>query len=526
MPNGDNVQNGTDAAVTSATPEDTDVLSDTGPRGQEAPRTSLMKTGAQDRPVLDDFSDFDDPPVPAPEPTRTPTPTPAAVTTAEIPDAPTTILRDAVPAVPVAQAAPLPPLAPPPAAPLPPAAPPVAAPAAPDPGVTAQLPTVPAPAPDPGVTAQLPTVPAPAQPVQQAPAPPVQQAPAPAVQQAPAPAVQQAPAPPAPAPAPPVQVPAPAPAPAPPVSRHAFSSLPVVDDSLAGTRRKPRHGEPLVGRALRAVRRTVSSSAAREVAEASRTAELLQQPVATGRQIAVTSIRGGAGKSTVAALLGTAYAHYRHDPVLLVEADPALGTLPFRLGAESLRWTVRDLAGMVEPSMSLLDVTGYLVQLPDNAWLLPGSKGEVGAMLDTKAYEKAMVALRRYFGVTVVDCETLPAEVARTALTAAQSRVVVAPATFEGVASTHSVLQWMSGLPRQIVEGTVVVLTEAVPHGGLDVDKALQKLRGTGATVHLLPYDRHLAAGGAIDTELLAHATREAVTRIAAEALQLSQRRP
>ncbi|MDI3408591.1 MinD/ParA family protein [Streptomyces sp. B-S-A6] len=352
----------------------------------------------------------------------------------------------------------------------------------------------------------------------------------------------QAPAPPQPQPQPqaptqaPVQAPTQAPAaPAPPQSPYAppgsapvrgtFSSLPVVDDSLAGTRRKPRHGEPLVGRALRAVRRTVSSSAAREVAEASRTAETLQQPVATGRQIAVTSIRGGAGKSTVSALLGRTYAHYRHDPVLLVEADPALGTLPFRLGAPSLRWTVRDLAEMLEPSMSLLDVTGYLVQLPDNAWLLPGSKGEVGAMIDTKAYEKAMVALRRYFGVTVVDCETLPAEVARTALSAAHSRVLVAPATFEGVASTHSVLQWMAGLPRQVVAGTVVVLTEAVPHGGLDIDKAVQKLRATGATVHLLPYDRHLAAGGEINTELLAHATREAVTHIAAEALSLSLRR-
>ncbi|MDG4857825.1 cellulose synthase operon protein YhjQ/BcsQ, partial [Streptomyces sp. T-3] len=310
-----------------------------------------------------------------------------------------------------------------------------------------------------------------------------------------------------------------------PAPRHMFSSLPVVDESLAATRRKPRHGEPLVARALRAVQRTVSSSAAREVTLASGTAEVLQQQIVTGRQIAVTSIRGGAGKSTVAALLGKTYAHYRHDPVLLVEADPALGTLPFRLGAEALRWTVRDLAQMVEPSMSLLDVTGYLVQLPDNAWLLPGSQGKVGAMLDPKLYEKAMVSLRRYFGITVVDCETLPAEVARTALSAAQARVLVAPATFEGVASTHAVLEWMSGLPRHIIEGTVVVLAESVPHGGLDTSKAVQKLRATGASVQLLPYDRHLAAGGAISTDLLARATRQAVTKIAAETLQFSQRR-
>lgn len=330
---------------------------------------------------------------------------------------------------------------------------------------------------------------------------------------------------------PPQQAAASAPAPRPaqprraPASRATPDTRPAVDRRIADTGLKPRRGEPFGTRALRAVRRTVSSSAAREVAETTATAEVLQQAVTTGRQIAVTSIRGGSGKTTVAALLGTTYAHYRQDPVLVVEADPALGSLPLRLGAENLRWTTGDLADVVEPQMSLLDVTGYLVQLPDNAWLLPGSQGQVGAMLDTRAYERVMVSLRRYFGVTVVDCETLPAEVARTALSAAQARVLTVPATLEGVASTHAVLQWMRGLPRDITTSTVVVLTETVPHAGVDLAKAAEPLKATGASVRILPYDRHLAAGGAIRTDLLARATRQAVAGLAAEVFQLSQKR-
>ncbi|MEU6012757.1 MinD/ParA family protein [Streptomyces sp. NPDC047515] len=300
-------------------------------------------------------------------------------------------------------------------------------------------------------------------------------------------------------------------------------SRPVVDKGLAAVGRKARRGEPFTARAARALRVSVSSSAAREVARTTATAEMLQQPVTTGRQIAVTSIRGGAGKSTVAALLGTTYAHYRQDPVLFVEADPALGSLPLRLGAETLRWTTGDLADIIEPQMSLMDITGYLVQLPGNAWLLPGSQGQIGAMLDSRAYERVMVSLRRYFGVTVVDCETLPAEVARVALSAAQARVLAAPATLEGITSTYAVLQWMQSLPRQVIAGTVVVLSELVPHPGLDLAEAAEKLKATGAGVQVLPYDRHLAAGGAIRTELLAHATREAATRLAADVFRLSQ---
>ncbi|MEV3892984.1 MULTISPECIES: MinD/ParA family ATP-binding protein [Streptomyces] len=330
----------------------------------------------------------------------------------------------------------------------------------------------------------------------------------------------------APDPNTPTSAPAPA-APAAHTRRPARSpdSRPVVDSALSGTARRPRQGEPAAARISRAVRRIVSSSAAREVAEITRTAERIQQPVTTGRQIAVTSIRGGAGKTTVAALLGTAYAHYRQDPVLLVEADPALGSLPLRLGAETLRWTTADLADIVEPQMSLLDVTGYLVQLPDNAWLLPGSQGRIGAMLDTAAYERVMVALRRYFGVTVVDCETLPAEVARVALSAAQARVLAAPATLDGITSTYAVLQWMQGLPPHMIAGTVVALTSTTSRPGIDVEDAAEKLRSTGATVHVLPHDRHLAAGGALRTELLARPTRLAATRLAAEVFQLSQKR-
>ncbi|MGX5209819.1 nucleotide-binding protein [Streptomyces violaceus] len=317
----------------------------------------------------------------------------------------------------------------------------------------------------------------------------------------------------------------PAPAPRARTSRSAPDSRPVVEKKLLGADKGPRRGEPFAARALRAVRRTIASSASREVAETTATAETLQQPVTTGRQIAVTSIRGGSGKTTVAALLTATYAHYRQDPVLAIEADPALGSLPLRLGAESLRWTTGDLADVVEPQMTLLDITGYLVQLPENAWLLPGSQGQVGAMLDTKGYERIMVAMRRYFGVTVADCETLPAEVARTALSAAQARILTVPATLEGIASTHAVLEWMRGLPRDITTSTVVVLTETVPHTGLHLEKAAEQLKATGASVRVLPYDRHLAAGGTIRTELLARDTREAAARLAAEAFQLSHRR-
>ena len=95
----------------------------------------------------------------------------------------------------------------------------------------------------------------------------------------------------------------------------------------------------------------------------------------------------------------------------------------------------------------------------------------------------------------------------------------------DGVASTYAVLQWMQGLPPHVIAGTVVVLTEQAPHPGIDLAEAVRTLQATGAGVHVLPYDRHLAAGGPIRTELLAHSTRQTATRLAAEVFQLSHKR-
>ncbi|MBB1257196.1 hypothetical protein H3146_28275, partial [Streptomyces sp. OF3] len=96
------------------------------------------------------------------------------------------------------------------------------------------------------------------------------------------------------------------------------------------------------------------------------------------------------------------------------------------------------------------------------------------------------------------------------------ARVLVTPATVEGVAATRSVLDWMGGLHTSMLPTTVVALAHAVPDTALDEAKAVERLGVGGPAVVSIPYDRHLAAGGAIQTELLGEHTREAAARLAA----------
>ncbi|WP_435280365.1 hypothetical protein [Streptomyces koelreuteriae] len=300
-------------------------------------------------------------------------------------------------------------------------------------------------------------------------------------------------------------------------------SLPTVDPRLALALGSPHHGDSAARRAGASLRR-LTASATQEVAELTRFAEEVQQPVTTGRVIAVTSIRGGVGKSTVSALLGRTFNHYRHDPVLALEADAALGTLPVRMGADTVRWCCADLARILTPSMQLTDITGYLVPVADGGWLLPASQGRVGAPMDMRTYRTVTLALRRYFAVTVVDCETLPGEVARTAMDTAHARVVVAPMTAEGIHGTRQVLDWLGHLPHSALATTVVALSANAPDTTLDPRAAVAHLREPGVPVVLLPYDRHLAQGGPIHTAMLGRSTRDAAVRLAAEVMRRAVR--
>ena len=302
--------------------------------------------------------------------------------------------------------------------------------------------------------------------------------------------------------------------------RHLPTPMPAppVDPDAAAAGRRSRSGDSTTRRAGRSLKRLVTASAGREVEEVTRIAQAIQQPVTTGRQIAVTSIRGGAGKTTVAALLNLTYAYYRQDAVLTIDADPALGTLALRLGAESVRWTAADLADVVTPSMPFNDLTGYLVKAPEGGWLLPASRGRIGDRLDLADYRTLTTATRRHFGVTVIDCETLPAELARTALGTVHVRVLVTPATVAGVATARTVLDWLATVPPAL-PGTVVALTALSPDTAIDLAAAVRYLAETGVGVLTIPYDRHLAAGAAISTALLGRRTRLAVGHLAAELL-------
>ncbi|MEV5827158.1 hypothetical protein AB0L25_16415 [Spirillospora sp. NPDC052242] len=284
------------------------------------------------------------------------------------------------------------------------------------------------------------------------------------------------------------------------------------------------HGDPLPRRLARgAVRPLRAADDVRALAEHG---AWLARPVTTGRRIAVTGIRGGSGKSTVAALAATVLARHRRDRVLALDADPQFGSLPLRLGVPPGP-SLADLARGSLATASFAEVEPGLARPGEGLWALPGTRGAVGdGGLDADVYATAGLALSRFFGVTVTDCGAgVHTPLHRAVLAAAHAQILVTPATVEGAAAAGRALDWLgSGELRGLVPRTLVVLTVRSPvHRRLvDVGKVREILRDVGADVVVLEFDRHLAVGAELAPALLSYATRTTAIAIAATALRRS----
>lgn len=280
------------------------------------------------------------------------------------------------------------------------------------------------------------------------------------------------------------------------------------------------HGEPLLRRLGRGMTRPFL--AVGDLQALTEKGRWIQHPVTTGLRIAVTGSHGGAGGSTIAALLAATFARHRQDRVLALDLDPVFGSLPLRLGVPDGR-SLADLAHAGLGTASFQEVEPYLARSGERLWALPGWPGQVceSAGDGTAVYRSAGLSLSRFFGVTIIDCGTeLQADTLRAVLASAHAHVFVAPATTsgaKGVSRAHTRLRQLD-----LIQRTVVVFTVRTRHGrpSPEVASVRQALRRAGSDAMVLGFDRHLAVGTTIAPRRLAYPTRIATIDLAANVIR------
>jgi MinD-like ATPase involved in chromosome partitioning or flagellar assembly len=243
----------------------------------------------------------------------------------------------------------------------------------------------------------------------------------------------------------------------------------------------------------------------------------VRRPMAGARQIAVTSIKGGVGKTTVAACLGLMLAEYRGDGVVAVDADPDAGTLADRLsGAASV--TVRDLLASLDKIKSLSQLGEYTT-LAGRLRVLAGEQDPaMGEAFRCEEYQRVCRALARFFDIVITDSGTgLVHSAMRGTLELADRLIVVGSPTVDGASRASKTLDWLLAHGHErLAEEAVLVLCQDRASDRVDRAQLYQHFSERCKDVVEIPADPHLYSGGLIDPSLLQPATREAYLRLAA----------
>ncbi|GAA4551830.1 MinD/ParA family ATP-binding protein [Pseudonocardia xishanensis] len=254
---------------------------------------------------------------------------------------------------------------------------------------------------------------------------------------------------------------------------------------------------------------------AAQLAEQDRLARVRSRLAGTHR-VAITSLKGGVGKTTVTACLGLALAEHRGDRILALDANPDAGTLADRLTGHTDR-TVRDLLDDLDRIDSWTAVSRYTSLAGRLQVLASEQDPAAGEAFTRDEYLRVDAVLARFFSVMLTDSGTGMVHSAMSGtLDVADSLVVVGAPTVDGAGRASKTLDWLvaHGHERLVREAVVVL----VGRGSREIDAAAlqEHFRTRTRAVVEIPHDPHLGTGGRIDPARLRPATREAFLALAA----------
>jgi MinD-like ATPase involved in chromosome partitioning or flagellar assembly len=245
----------------------------------------------------------------------------------------------------------------------------------------------------------------------------------------------------------------------------------------------------------------------------------VNRPLRDCYRIAVLSLKGGVGKTTITATLGATFASVRGDRVIAVDANPDRGTLSQKVPLETPS-TVRHLLRDAEGISSYSDVRNYTSQGPSQLEVLASeSDPAVSEAFSSEDYFRTLEVLERFYSLVLTDCGTGLLHSAMSAvLDKADLLVVVSSGSVDGARSASATLDWLDAHGhQQLVAESIAVINAVRPRSGkVDLRKVDDHFSRRCRSVIHVPFDPHLEEGAEIDLDRLKSPTRDALLELAA----------
>jgi len=212
--------------------------------------------------------------------------------------------------------------------------------------------------------------------------------------------------------------------------------------------------------------------------------------------------KGGVGKTTVAASVGSIFAEFRQeDRVVAIDADTAFGKLGSRIdpNAAGSYW---ELAAD-DHLDTFADVRSRVGNNAAGLFVLAGESSTARRrVLDPAIYREATARLDRHFTISIVDCgSTMDSAIAQEVLRDLDALIVVSSPWVDGASAAGQTMEWLANRGfTGLLHRTVVVLNDSDGHADKRTRSILvQQFASRGQVVVEVPFDSHLRPGGVID---------------------------
>jgi MinD-like ATPase involved in chromosome partitioning or flagellar assembly len=237
-------------------------------------------------------------------------------------------------------------------------------------------------------------------------------------------------------------------------------------------------------------------------------------------EIGLVGLKGGAGKTSVTAALGSAFAQLRGDRILAVDADRAAGNLADRVGRQSAA-TIADVLAN-EALSHYNDIRAHTSMNAVNLEVLAAAQYRADRRrISDEEWQHAIAVMPRYFNLVLADCGSdLFDPATRGVLGTASGLVIVSSASPDGVRQAAVAIDWLRQSEyRALLSRACLVINHVAPgeaNGAVnDLVRRIEQYVAPGRVV-VLPWDRHIAAGTEIRLDLLGDTYRRRITELAA----------